>query len=48
MVYCLNTFGIDVSCYGNHEFDYDIDYTIDLADQCNFPWLLGNLIDLRT
>lgn len=48
MVQCLNTYQIDVACYGNHEFDFDIDHTIELAKQCNFPWLLGNLVDLRT
>ena len=48
MVHCLNTFGVDVACFGNHEFDFDIDHTIKLSAKCNFPWLLGNLIDLRT
>jgi 5'-nucleotidase len=48
MVHCLNRMGVDVACYGNHEFDYDIDHTIGLATKCNFPWLMGNLLDLRT
>lgn len=48
MVHCLNEFHIDAACYGNHEFDYDISHTEELAMKCNFPWLLGNLIDKRT
>lgn len=48
MVHCLNLFKIDAACFGNHEFDYDIEHTEKLAKACNFPWLLGNLIDKRT
>ena len=48
MVHCLNEFHIDIACDGNHEFDYDISHTEELAANCNFPWLLGNLIDKNT
>lgn len=48
MVHCLNQLRIDAACYGNHEFDFNIKHTEALAMKCNFPWLLGNLIDKRT
>ncbi|MCC6459509.1 MAG: bifunctional metallophosphatase/5'-nucleotidase [Saprospiraceae bacterium] len=43
MVETLNTLGLDLAVFGNHEFDYD-----DLADlqarlnESKFPWLAGN------
>lgn len=43
MVTCLNKLGIDVACYGNHEFDLQSNRTLSLAESCNFPWLLGNI-----
>jgi 5'-nucleotidase len=43
MVHALNQLHIDVSCFGNHEFDYPHDETVKLSRQCNFPWLMGNI-----
>lgn len=43
MVKALNMLGIDVACYGNHQFDLDSETTLKLAQSCNFPWLLGNI-----
>jgi 5'-nucleotidase len=43
MVHSLNQLGVDVACYGNHEFDYDYEHTVELATKCNFPWLMGNI-----
>jgi 5'-nucleotidase len=43
MVHALNQLHIDVSCFGNHEFDYPHDETVNLSRQCNFPWLMGNI-----
>ena len=43
MVNALSYLGIDVACYGNHEFDLDSNVTLELAESCNFPWLLGNI-----
>ena len=43
MVTCLNKLGIDVACYGNHQFDLEEKRTLYLAESCNFPWLLGNI-----
>jgi|JI6StandDraft_1071083.scaffolds.fasta_scaffold148974_2 5'-nucleotidase len=48
MVQCLQHFKIDAACFGNHEFDFEIEHTESLARGCCFPWLLGNLIDRRT
>lgn len=43
MVHCLNTLKIDIACFGNHEFDFEIEHTLKLTKACNFPWLLGNI-----
>ena len=43
MVYALNTLNIDCSCFGNHEFDLQMEKTDELVQACNFPWLLGNI-----
>lgn len=48
MVKALNSLNIDVSCYGNHEFDFEEEHTIKLAKACNFPWLLGNITNIKT
>jgi 2',3'-cyclic-nucleotide 2'-phosphodiesterase (5'-nucleotidase family) len=38
-------FGIDVACYGNHDFDFGVDELQSLASQTNFPWLLSNVFE---
>lgn len=43
MVKSLNKLGIDIACYGNHQFDFHPEITQQLATDCNFPWLLGNI-----
>jgi 5'-nucleotidase len=48
MVQALQQLKIDAACFGNHEFDFEIEHTESLARSCEFPWLLGNLIDKRT
>ena len=48
MIKPLNAFGIDLACYGNHDFDYELDHVQKLVRQTNFPWLLSNIIDRRT
>jgi 5'-nucleotidase len=48
MVKALNALNIDVACYGNHEFDFEEEHTIKLAQSCNFPWLLGNIKCIKT
>lgn len=44
IVHGLNQLGIDAACYGNHEFDYPYEHTLKLVKECNFPWLLGNIV----
>lgn len=48
MVQVLQGLKVDAACFGNHEFDYEIEHTESLVRSCEFPWLLGNLIDKRT
>lgn len=43
MITALNKFNIDYACYGNHEFEFTPEITQNLAEECNFPWLLGNI-----
>ena len=43
MAFCINKLGIDVACYGNHDFDFPPEHVADLVKDCKFPWLLGNV-----
>ena len=40
MVPILNGAGVDVSVFGNHDFDFGVDVLEDLAAKTNFPWLM--------
>ncbi|KAJ1726230.1 hypothetical protein LPJ61_005332, partial [Coemansia biformis] len=44
----LNEMAIDVSLFGNHEFDKGVDLLEGLVERCNFPWIVTNLIDTAT
>ena len=50
MVEALNMLKIDAACMGNHEFDLKDDDndgeddTITRFKECNFPWLMGNIV----
>jgi 5'-nucleotidase len=48
MVHCLKMLNIDVACYGNHDFDYSPEHSLELARACGFPWLMGNIKYLET
>jgi len=48
MVPALNAVGIDAACYGNHDFDFGEDDLIEMAQDCNFPWLISNVVDKAT
>jgi 5'-nucleotidase len=48
MIKPLNSFGIDLACFGNHDFDYSLERVRELIDMTNFPWLLSNVFDDRT
>lgn len=45
MVPVLNNIGTDVACVGNHDLDFGIRQFRHLTQQCNFPWLLANVLD---
>lgn len=45
MVPVLNNIGNDVACVGNHDLDFGIRQFRHLSKQCNFPWLLANVLD---
>ncbi|KAI5457028.1 Metallo-dependent phosphatase-like protein [Mariannaea sp. PMI_226] len=45
MVPVLNLIGTDCSCVGNHDFDFGVQQYEHLSGQCNFPWLLANVLD---
>lgn len=34
MVHCLKKLAIDIACYGNHQFDYPLEHTMELARFC--------------
>ena len=44
----LNRIGIHVACVGNHDFDHGVPRMKELIDECQFPWLLGNVYDRKT
>ncbi|KXZ56803.1 hypothetical protein GPECTOR_1g723 [Gonium pectorale] len=48
MVPILNEIGVNVSCIGNHEFDYGLDNLVKLNSQCKFPWLMANVLERGT
>lgn len=48
MVPALNAVGIDVACYGNHDFDFGEDELVDMASKTHFPWLISNVVDRAT
>ncbi|KAF1812353.1 5'-nucleotidase [Eremomyces bilateralis CBS 781.70] len=45
MVHALNQIGTNGACVGNHDLDFGVDQFRYLASQCNFPWLLANILD---
>jgi 5'-nucleotidase len=45
MVPVLNKLKTDVACVGNHDLDFGVKQFRNLAKQCEFPWLLANVLD---
>lgn len=45
MVPVLNEIGVDVACVGNHDLDFGVQQFAHLIKQCEFPWLLANVLD---
>ncbi|KAJ8710361.1 hypothetical protein PYW07_009727 [Mythimna separata] len=48
MVPVLNEIGTHCAVFGNHDFDFGLDVLSGLVAQCNFPWLMSNVIDNET
>jgi len=48
MVPILNLMAVDVSVYGNHDFDFGLDVLEDLVSGNTFPWLMSNVFDNYT
>ncbi|KAL4930746.1 bifunctional metallophosphatase/5'-nucleotidase [Aspergillus undulatus] len=42
----LDIVGIDIGCYGNHDFDFGDARIIELSSQLKIPWLLSNAYHL--
>lgn len=40
----LDGLGVDVACYGNHDFDFGEARLLELAKQTSFPWTLANAV----
>ncbi|KAL4788200.1 Metallo-dependent phosphatase-like protein [Aspergillus varians] len=39
----LDLVGVDIGCYGNHDFDFGDARLIELSSRLKFPWLLSNV-----
>ena len=48
MVPLLNRLGISAACIGNHDFDFGVDNLVELIGDCNFPWLMSNVVDVES
>jgi 5'-nucleotidase len=49
MVPILNSLGVHLATYGNHEFDFGVEHLVEeIASQTEFPWLMGNVRDRET
>ncbi|CAK1543627.1 unnamed protein product [Leptosia nina] len=48
MVPVLNEIGTHCAVFGNHDFDFGLEVLSKLVAQCNFPWLMSNVIDNET
>lgn len=44
----LNEIGVHVAAIGNHDFDFGVTQLVTLTRQCNFPWLMANVLDRGT
>ncbi|KAI8329869.1 5'-nucleotidase [Chlamydoabsidia padenii] len=40
----LNALSINVACVGNHDFDFGLPQLRKLLHQCQFPWLISNVL----
>jgi 5'-nucleotidase len=45
MVEALNTLGVEVATFGQHDFDFGVDQTATLVEASRFPWITSNLVN---
>src|SRR4051794_10622052 len=43
-----NTWGLDATSFGNHEFDYGLPRILKQEARSRFPWLSANIVDAQT
>ncbi|XP_054168581.1 mannosylglucosyl-3-phosphoglycerate phosphatase-like [Oppia nitens] len=48
MIPVLNALGINCAVFGNHEFDFGVDYLNSFMQRTNFPWLMSNVYNPKT
>lgn len=48
MIDAFNASGLDVTTFGNHEFDYGPENLAALVEKSQFQWVSANVIDTRT
>mmetsp|Transcript_54477 Transcript_54477/g.129851 ORF Transcript_54477/g.129851 Transcript_54477/m.129851 type:complete len:585 (+) Transcript_54477:108-1862(+) len=48
MIPALNAIGIEIACFGNHDFDHGLEELKILSKENNFPWLISNVTDKTT
>lgn len=48
MIEALNAAGLDITAFGNHEFDFGVDLLLTRMKQSKWQWVNANLIDRQT
>ena len=48
MIEGLNAMGLDVTAFGNHEFDFGVDLLLTRMKQSKWQWVNANLVDRQT
>ncbi len=43
-----NSLHYDMAIFGNHEFNYGIEYLKNVVNKTNYPWLAANILDKHT
>lgn len=48
MIEGLNAMGLDITSFGNHEFDFGVDLLLTRMKQSRFTWVNANMVDRKT
>ena len=48
MIDGLNAMGLDITSFGNHEFDFGVDLLLTRMQQSKFTWVNANMVDRKT